>query len=159
MITARYSGPIWGTSCVFKFRPYSIRQQLLWMGRGGGGQVVNVLAFHSGDLSSNPAKVYTSKIVFENNNSKQKQLFLILTTDVWLANWSLLAVTSIKTTRVKTVWNQEITIKHHSHKTLTCFELLLIYLFKWVLFPSLQRMAADPSSDAADGWSGIRFFI
>ena len=60
---------------MFKFRPYSIRQQLLWMGRGGGGQVVNVLAFHSGDLSSNPAKVYNfpaklySKTTIVNKNS------------------------------------------------------------------------------------------
>ena len=44
------------------------------MGRGGG-QVVSVLAFHFDDPSSNPAEAYSFffKIVFENNENKQKE--------------------------------------------------------------------------------------
>ena len=39
------------------------------MGRGGGGQVVSLLAFNSNNLSSNPAQAYSfsCKFVFEIN--------------------------------------------------------------------------------------------
>ena len=45
------------------------------MGRGGGGQVVRVLAFSSNDSSSNPAEVYnvSVEIVGEKNENKQKE--------------------------------------------------------------------------------------
>ena len=45
------------------------------IGRGGGGQVVSMLAFYSNDPSSNPADAYcfSVKFVFEKNENKQKE--------------------------------------------------------------------------------------
>ena len=45
------------------------------IGRGGGGQVVSMLAFYSNDPSSNPADAYSFsvKFVFEKNENKQKE--------------------------------------------------------------------------------------
>ena len=40
----------------------------------GGGQVVRVLAFHSDDLSLNPAEVYNFP-VFEKSENKQKEVY------------------------------------------------------------------------------------
>ena len=46
------------------------------MGRGGGGQVVSLLAFNSNNLSSNPAQAYrfSCKFVFEINEKTNKWL-------------------------------------------------------------------------------------
>ena len=45
------------------------------MGRGGGCQVVRVLAFYSDDPSSNLAEAYRFffKVVFEKNKNKEKE--------------------------------------------------------------------------------------
>ena len=49
---------------------------MLKVGRGGGGHVVSVLAFHLNDPSSIPAEAYSFfsvKFVFEKNEYKRKE--------------------------------------------------------------------------------------
>ena len=46
------------------------RLKLTFLGSGGVGQVVSMLAFYFDDSSSNPAEVYS---LFENFENKQKE--------------------------------------------------------------------------------------
>ena len=48
---------------------------LTFWGRGGGGQVVSVLAFYSVNLSSNPAEVYifSVKLLLKRTKRKKKE--------------------------------------------------------------------------------------
>ena len=61
------------------------------MGRGGGGQVVSVLAFYSDNPSSNPVEAYSFSVNFvvEKNENKPKETgvgpFLCFMLWLWLS--------------------------------------------------------------------------
>ena len=38
---------------------FHVRKKILCLGRGGGGQVVSLLAFYSNDVNLNPTEVYS----------------------------------------------------------------------------------------------------